>query len=96
MHRSINSSSQVCHKERTLGRGALGEELDGRVTPNLVPGSNILVHGIVGVIIGNDAFRIALEGLGEFLESRFERFAVSAPRGRECYQYVVFGVLVSW
>lgn len=72
---------------------ALGEEANSGVRTDVVATGDVLIVGSVGVHLGDNAFRLGLEGLGDLFERGLQVLAVSAPGGRECYDNVVFGVL---
>lgn len=55
---------------------ALGEELDGWVALDAIPGSEGLVAGVVGVKLGNDDVGLVGKVDGELLKDGLERFAV--------------------
>merc|ERR1719253_1559736 len=64
-----------------VGGGGGGEVLDGRVAADAVLAAEVLVHGAVDV--GDDDGLGGLELVRELVPSRFHRFAVASPRGKE-------------
>jgi hypothetical protein len=63
--------------DRSLG--SLGEELDGRETPDVVPGCNGLVVGLIGVHVCDNTVGLGSECSSDVLVSRLHVLVVSLP-----------------